>query len=274
MRITRLFSGKYRVIMIVAIFCLIGAVDGSMRHLYHYHSGPRPSLLTAILTYIPVWLVAGCCVLLLSLLARHMAGRAFRPLYAGILLITIPAFVVVTLSFSTVYISVMRGRSHSLAVFLEIFLEDLVRLGVLIAFLYLAMFIIIYLADKNSRQDPENKEAPNSEGGQPERLLLKEGYSLVPVDVADIQWIEAAGNYVLVHRTSGETIARMSMKQAEEKLSGGSFFRVHRSAIVNLDQVREFDHATAAPSVLLESGEMVKVSRSKIEPLKQLLSRA
>mgnify|MGYP003909330955 CR=1 FL=1 len=72
-----------------------------------------------------------------------------------------------------------------------------------------------------------------------DRLLLKHNGSVVVVLATDIDWIEAADNYVKVHARNGRYMVRESIKSMESKLDPSDFARVHRSAIVNLARVRD-----------------------------------
>jgi two-component system LytT family response regulator len=71
------------------------------------------------------------------------------------------------------------------------------------------------------------------------RLAVHEHGRIVLVKTADIETIEAAGNYVAL-RSAGEThLARIGMAALETRLDPDRFVRIHRSTIVNLDYVRE-----------------------------------
>jgi len=59
------------------------------------------------------------------------------------------------------------------------------------------------------------------------------------VNVGEIDWIEAAGNYVSVHVGGASHLLRDTMKHLEAQLAGARFARLHRSAMVNLDRIRE-----------------------------------
>jgi two-component system LytT family response regulator len=57
--------------------------------------------------------------------------------------------------------------------------------------------------------------------------------------VAEVDWIEAAGNYVNVHVGQTTHLLRDTMKHLETQLVGARFARLHRSAMVNVDRIRE-----------------------------------
>ena len=75
------------------------------------------------------------------------------------------------------------------------------------------------------------------ESDRPDRLAIKDGSTTTFVPVRDIDWIDAAGDYMCIH-VKGEThIMRTTMKELEAKLDPSIFQRVHRSTIVNLQRV-------------------------------------
>jgi len=98
----------------------------------------------------------------------------------------------------------------------------------------------------------------------PSRLLVpgREGTLVIGVDTID--WIEASDYYVSIHAGGRTRLLRETMADLEGWLDPARFFRVHRSAIVNLDRVREIRpllHGDAA--VILSTGDMVRLSRTR-----------
>src|SRR6266404_8721789 len=73
----------------------------------------------------------------------------------------------------------------------------------------------------------------------PQRILAKNGNTDSVICVSDIQWIEAADYYVCLHVGGKQYLLRESIKALENKLDPHKFVRLHRSAIVNIDYVRE-----------------------------------
>lgn len=97
-----------------------------------------------------------------------------------------------------------------------------------------------------------------------EKLInVKDRGQIFRVDVASIERIDAAGDYMCIHTADNSLILRETMKDLEKRLDPRTFQRVHRSTIVNLDQVREVKpHTNGECFLVLESGAQVKVSRS------------
>ncbi|HEX7029189.1 MAG TPA: LytTR family DNA-binding domain-containing protein [Gammaproteobacteria bacterium] len=72
-----------------------------------------------------------------------------------------------------------------------------------------------------------------------QRFLARRNHREVIVNAADIDYAEAAGNYVILHTREGELKLRETMDNMERQLDPAQFARVHRSYIVNLDAVKE-----------------------------------
>ena len=95
------------------------------------------------------------------------------------------------------------------------------------------------------------------------QLHIKDRGVITCVRVADIDYIDAAGDYMCIHVGSETHILRETMKSMEARLDPGVFQRVHRSTIVNLDQVKAVHpHANGECFLTLHSGRELKVSRS------------
>ena len=89
---------------------------------------------------------------------------------------------------------------------------------------------------------------------------------------AEIDWMEAAGNYVRLHVGKKSHLIRETMKGLEDRLDPDTFVRIHRSRIVNLDRVRELQpwfHGEHL--IVLTSGEQLTTSRRHSVRLQELL---
>jgi two-component system LytT family response regulator len=105
-----------------------------------------------------------------------------------------------------------------------------------------------------------------------ERLVVKADGRMFFVRPADIDWIEASANYVRLHARGESYQLRESMKNMEERLPRNSFVRIHRSAIVNLDRVRELQpwfHGEYV--VILTDGTKLTASRVYASRLRELM---
>ncbi len=75
----------------------------------------------------------------------------------------------------------------------------------------------------------------------PERLIVRSNGRVFFVRPGEVDWVEAQGNYVRIHANSEAHVLRESMKNMEAKLDPKTFVRIHRSAIVTIDRVKELE---------------------------------
>ena len=110
----------------------------------------------------------------------------------------------------------------------------------------------------------ENMPADEESAGRYEKMInIKDRGQIFRVDVDTIEHIEAAGDYMCIYTGDNSLILRETMKDLERRLDPRVFQRVHRSTIVNLDQVRQVKpHTNGECFLVLGSGAEVKVSRS------------
>jgi len=97
----------------------------------------------------------------------------------------------------------------------------------------------------------------------PQRLAVRSGEGTLLVRVADIEWIEAAGNYLCVRAGKDTHVIRETLTQMERRLDPARFVRIHRSRIVNIDRIARLaplfngDHA-----LYLHDGTELTLSRT------------
>ena len=104
---------------------------------------------------------------------------------------------------------------------------------------------------------------------EPPKLAIRDGGSTTWIPQDEIDWIDAAGDYMCVH-SKGETyILRQTMKKLESELDPEFLQRIHRSTIVNVHRVREMhSHINGEYFLTLDNGHTVKLSRSYKDKLK------
>jgi two-component system LytT family response regulator len=96
-----------------------------------------------------------------------------------------------------------------------------------------------------------------------QRLVAKSGGRVLFLKLADIDWLKATGNYVTLHAGKESHMLRTTMNALEPKLDPEQFARIHRSAIVNLDRVRELQPLFRGEHVLiLKDGTQLSVGRA------------
>jgi two-component system LytT family response regulator len=106
------------------------------------------------------------------------------------------------------------------------------------------------------------------------RLVVKDAGRVFFVRTDEIDWIQAASYYVKLHVQGKVHLVRETMNSLESRLDPVSFFRVSRSAIVNLDRIKEIQpYSRGTQVVILNDGTRVKLSRSRKEGLETLVGQ-
>lgn len=141
----------------------------------------------------------------------------------------------------------------------------------------LSQRLISLLASYEVRgQENGPRESVPVPGAQPaeryiSRIAIKDFGRVVFLGVEEIDWIEAADYYVQIHAGGKSYLHRESMNSLEGKLDPSRFMRIHRSAIVNRDRVRELrSQGRREMVVVLSGGAELKVARSHRDKLHSL----
>lgn len=109
----------------------------------------------------------------------------------------------------------------------------------------------------------------------PERFMFKSAGRIVFLRPEEIDWVETIGNYVRLHVGRDSHLMRETMSGMELKLDPQKFMRIHRSTIVNLDRVKEFQPwAKGEYVVIMRDGARLNLSRSYRARLHKLLSNS
>jgi two-component system LytT family response regulator len=105
-----------------------------------------------------------------------------------------------------------------------------------------------------------------------ERLVVKSGGRLFFLRADEIDWVEAAGNYVRLHVGTTSHLLRETMNAIEGRLDPEKFFRIHRSRIVNMERIQELQPwLNGEYAVLLRTGTRLTLSRGYREKLQDRL---
>jgi two-component system, LytTR family, response regulator len=103
------------------------------------------------------------------------------------------------------------------------------------------------------------------------RFSIKAGGKTQFVAVKEVEWIEAAGNYLILHVAKENHLVRDTLAGLESKLPPKHFIRVNRSALVNLERVKEIEPTGNDTHVLtLRSGAKLTATRS-VREIEELL---
>lgn len=111
------------------------------------------------------------------------------------------------------------------------------------------------LAERDETAAP--KQAPAR------RFAIRTGERVIFVAYEEVDWVEAAGNYVILHAGQKTHILRETMSNLEDLLGNEGFLRVSRSTILNLRRVKELQSVTAGEHVaILTDGQTIAMTRS------------
>lgn len=136
-----------------------------------------------------------------------------------------------------------------------------------------------HLAKRRGSPEPIATSAPGTAhdapaSGRRNRLMVKSGGRIHFVRTADIDWCEAAGNYVRMHVGQQEHLVRDTMGHLESQLDGQQFMRIHRSTIVNVDRIQEMQSSfNGEYVVLLRNGTRLTLSRGYRDAIQTRLGK-
>ncbi len=100
------------------------------------------------------------------------------------------------------------------------------------------------------------------------RFLVKDGQKEILLPVEKIEWVEAAEYYCCLHSGGRRFMLRETISDISERMDPRRFVRVHRSAVVNLDQIAEiYREGAAQGSIRLTGGQVLRMSRAGRERL-------
>lgn len=99
--------------------------------------------------------------------------------------------------------------------------------------------------------------------GYAERLVVNTSGRVVFLKIDDVDWLEASGNYVMIHAGREKHLMRDTLRALEERLDPARFVRLHRSAIVNIERLRELLPWSRGEQVaVLRDGTQLTVGRA------------
>lgn len=105
-----------------------------------------------------------------------------------------------------------------------------------------------------------------------QRIAVKSGSKIEIIAVGDIIYLESEGDYVMIHTKTGKFLKEKTMKYFEQHLDRDTFIRVHRSYIININEISRIELFEKESYIIkLKSGEQVKASSSGYKALKDAL---
>jgi two-component system LytT family response regulator len=110
------------------------------------------------------------------------------------------------------------------------------------------------------------------DGPMADRLLVRTGGRIIVVRIADVDWIEASGDYVSLHVDKKSWLVREAITVIAQRYAARGIVRIHRSTLVNLDRITELRPLSNGEfTVVLRDGTELKMSRNYRDALNNLV---
>jgi two-component system LytT family response regulator len=134
-----------------------------------------------------------------------------------------------------------------------------------------AQAITRFLSQQKTKTVPEPVDYPVSEERN-KRIVVRVKNEIKIIQTQEVRYFEAEDDYISIHTQEGKFLKKMTMKQLEESLDPEKFARVHRSFLVNLQEVAGLEPYEKESYLLrLRSGQKIPVSKSGYARLRQVL---
>lgn len=128
-----------------------------------------------------------------------------------------------------------------------------------------------FLSQQKTKKVPEAVDYPVSEERN-KRIVVRVKNEIKIIQTQEVRYFEAEDDYISIHTQEGKFLKKMTMKQLEESLDPEKFARVHRSYLVNLQEVAGLEPYEKESYLLrLRSGQKIPVSKSGYARLRQVL---
>jgi two-component system LytT family response regulator len=115
------------------------------------------------------------------------------------------------------------------------------------------------------------EDGPSETRAVDNRINLQDGAMSHFFEISEIVWIEAAGDYSVIHKTGGEVVLRRTLSSLIETLPQTHFARVHRSSIVALGHIQHIQRrAKGEAELTLDNGTQIRASRSYRDTISQI----
>lgn len=108
----------------------------------------------------------------------------------------------------------------------------------------------------------------------PDKIMLKTAKGISFINTNEVDWVEAAGNYVKLHVKESGHLLRETMNNIEAKLNPDKFLRIHRSSLVNIDRIKELQPLFNGDYiVILQNDTELNLSRNYHDRLQRLFNK-
>lgn len=131
--------------------------------------------------------------------------------------------------------------------------------------------IVKYLAQANEPQIEERGRL-NQLAEKSNRLVVRVKNDIKIIPIHEVTFFEAEDDYISIHTPGGKYLKKMTMKSLEDVMDPGKFARVHRSFMVNLNQITQIEPFERDSYILkMRDGTQVPVSKTGYSRLRQVL---
>ena len=194
-----------------------------------------------------------------------------RPMVSGYLnqyLMIIGFFVVVSTAGIELATNYLVENENFIA-----FAKTLPARGLVLALLYAA---VVQFYNQRLNADDESDAEPTAEPSSApteviDKITVRSGQKISVINIADVNFIKADGDYVSIATETGRWLKEQTMKYYEQNLPTADFVRVHRSYIVNVAKISKIERYGQQQLIELRNGEKIKVSNSGYKALKERL---
>jgi two-component system LytT family response regulator len=136
----------------------------------------------------------------------------------------------------------------------------------------LAAKMAALLAEEAVTREEEPAPEGTKGGGYMSRIAVTNRGKITPVSVEEIDWIEAADDYVHLHRGAASHLVRETLARLEAKLDPSQFVRIHRSIIVRIGEIRELKTGFGGSLVVvLKDGKELGVGRTYRQEIRRVM---
>ena len=215
-------------------------------------------------------------LVLLALVPALLAFDRRFPLQFGLLRRNLPRHLLASVAFSLLHVlamvalrkgvySLMGGSydfGHWPRELVYEYLKDVRTYAGFLVTVYLYRLLLLRLQGEARLFDAPDEGAPVEPVERPERFLVRKLGREFLVVANDVEWLQAAANYVNLHVRGREYPLRTSMAALEPRLDPARFVRVHRSFMVNLEHLSEIEPLESGDArLLMRDGSRVPCSR-------------
>jgi len=129
------------------------------------------------------------------------------------------------------------------------------------------------ISERASKEEPATEVESNLPDGMKRKLLVRDSGVVKVIPFDDIDWVDAAGDYMCVHAVGETHVIRSTLRDLMSKLDDNQFVRIHRSTIVNVERVVSVTPLQKGGSLLhLTQGESLKVSRNYRDSIRKFFN--